>query len=139
MIPARRLRLKRSTGWVAAGQEMAAALSLLSDAAFRLYVFLSLNVDRYSARMVWEARDLANLFDITGRVLLGLSSVDFFVWPEPVADFHGCLPPHADLLPEQLLPCHLTLSSALEQAGRIVGIAGDPSRLPFSIQTEIDI
>lgn len=61
MIPARRLRLKSPTGWFAAGQEMAAALHLLSDAAFKLYVFLCLNVDRHSARMIWEARDLANL------------------------------------------------------------------------------
>ena len=61
MIPAPRLRLKRSTGWFAAGHEVAAALPLLSDAAFRLYVFLCLNVDRHSARMVWEPMELANL------------------------------------------------------------------------------
>ena len=61
MIPAPRLRLKRPTGWFAAGQEMAAALALLSDAAFKLYVFLCLNVDRHSARMVWEPMELANL------------------------------------------------------------------------------
>ena len=61
MIPAPRLRLKRSTGWFAAGHEVAAALPLLSDAAFRLYVFLCLNVDRQSARMVWEPMELANL------------------------------------------------------------------------------
>ena len=61
MIPAPRLRLKRSTGWFAAGQEMAAALALLSDAAFKLYVFLCLNVSRHSARMVWEPMELANL------------------------------------------------------------------------------
>lgn len=61
MIPAARLRLKRSTGWFAAGQEVAAALPLLSDAAFRLYVFLCLNVDRHSARMIWEPSELANL------------------------------------------------------------------------------
>jgi hypothetical protein len=61
MIPASRLRLKRSTGWFAAGQEVATALPLLSDAAFRLYDFLCLNVDRHSARMVWEPRELANL------------------------------------------------------------------------------
>ena len=61
MIPAARLRLKRPTGWFAAGQEMATAMLLLSDAAFKLYVFLCLNVDRHSARMVWEARELANL------------------------------------------------------------------------------
>src|SRR5436190_280908 len=61
MIPISRLRLKRPTGWFAAGQEMATALPMLSDAAFKLYVFLCLNVDRHTARMVWEVIDLANL------------------------------------------------------------------------------
>jgi hypothetical protein len=61
MIPAPRMRLKRSTGWFAAGQEMATALPLLSDAAFKLYVFLCLNVNRHSARMVWAPMELANL------------------------------------------------------------------------------
>src|ERR1017187_10246960 len=61
MIPAPRLRLKRSTGWFAAGQEMATALPLLSDAALKLYVFLCLNVDRHRARMVWEPMELAHL------------------------------------------------------------------------------
>ena len=61
MIPASRLRLKKPTGWFAAGHEVATALPLLSDAAFRLYVFLCLNVDRHSARMVWEPMELANL------------------------------------------------------------------------------
>jgi hypothetical protein len=56
-----RLCLKRPTGWFAAGQEMATALPILSDAAFKLYVFLCLNVNRHSARMVWEALELANL------------------------------------------------------------------------------
>ena len=61
MIPAPRLRLKRPAGWFAAGQEMAAALPLLSDAAFRLYVFLCLHVNRHSARMIWEPVEVANL------------------------------------------------------------------------------
>ena len=61
LIPAVGLRLKRPTGWFAAGQEMATAMLLLSDAAFKLYVFLCLNVDRHSARMVWAARELTNL------------------------------------------------------------------------------
>ena len=61
MIPAPRLRLKRPTGWFAAGQEMAVALALLPDAAFKLYVFLCLNVNRHSARMVWEPMELAKL------------------------------------------------------------------------------
>jgi hypothetical protein len=62
MMPAPRLRLKRTTGWFAAGQEVAMALPLLSDAAFKLYVFLCLNVNRHSARKVWEPMELANLF-----------------------------------------------------------------------------
>jgi hypothetical protein len=53
--------MKRSFGWFAAGQEVATALLLLSDAAFKLYIFLCLNVDRHSARMVWEPMELANL------------------------------------------------------------------------------
>src|ERR1035437_7324246 len=61
MIPAPHMRLKRSAGWFAAGQEMASALPLLSDAAFKLYVFLCLNVNRHSARMVWEPMELVNL------------------------------------------------------------------------------
>jgi len=61
MIPASRLRLKRPTGWFAAGQEMDAALPLLSDAAFRLYVYLCLRVNRHSARMIWEPMEVANL------------------------------------------------------------------------------
>jgi len=61
MIPAPRLRLKRPAGWFAAGQEMAAALPLLSDAAFKLYVFLCLHVNRHSARMIWEPMEIANL------------------------------------------------------------------------------
>jgi hypothetical protein len=60
-VPASRLRLKRSSGWFAAGLEVATALPLLSDAAFKLYIFLCLNVDRHSARMVWEPMELATL------------------------------------------------------------------------------
>jgi len=41
-----RLRLKRPTGWFAAGREVGAALALLSDAAFKLYVWLCLHADR---------------------------------------------------------------------------------------------
>jgi hypothetical protein len=59
MIPVPRLRLKRSTGWFAAGHEMATALPMLSDAAFKLYVYLCLNVKRHNATMAWEPVELA--------------------------------------------------------------------------------
>jgi len=58
--PAARLRLKRSSGWFAAGLEVSTALPLLSDAAFKLYMFLCLNVDRRSARMIWAPTELAS-------------------------------------------------------------------------------
>jgi hypothetical protein len=58
MSPAR-LRLKKSTGWFAAGQEVAAALEILSDAAFKLHVYLCLNADRRAGRMVADCNELA--------------------------------------------------------------------------------
>lgn len=41
-----RLRLKRQSGWFAAGQEVDCALQLLSDAAFKLFVWLCLHAER---------------------------------------------------------------------------------------------
>lgn len=41
-----RLRLKKQSGWFAAGQEVNCALQLLSDAAFKLFVWLCLHAER---------------------------------------------------------------------------------------------
>lgn len=41
-----RFRLKHSTGWFAAGREVACALPLLSDAAFKLFIWLCLHAER---------------------------------------------------------------------------------------------
>ena len=41
-----RLRLKKQSGWFAAGQEIDCALQLLSDAAFKLFVWLCLHAER---------------------------------------------------------------------------------------------
>ena len=41
-----RLQLKQPTGWFAAGREVAYALQLLSDAAFKLFVWLCLHAER---------------------------------------------------------------------------------------------
>jgi hypothetical protein len=68
-VPAPRLRLKRASGWFAAGVEVETALPLLSDAAFKLYMFLCLHVDRYSARMVWEPMELAQFLQRDGESL----------------------------------------------------------------------
>jgi hypothetical protein len=41
-----RFQLKQPTGWFAAGQEMACALQLLSDASFKLFVWICLHAER---------------------------------------------------------------------------------------------
>jgi hypothetical protein len=57
-----RLILKQPTGWFAAGREVARALALLSDAAFKLYIHLCLEADRYTGRAVIEPTALARIF-----------------------------------------------------------------------------
>jgi hypothetical protein len=46
MSAAHRFQIKRSSGWFAAGREVEAALTLLSDAAFKLFVWLCLHAER---------------------------------------------------------------------------------------------
>jgi hypothetical protein len=40
------LRLKQPSGWFAAGREVAQALAILSDGAFKLFLWICLNADR---------------------------------------------------------------------------------------------
>ena len=47
-----RLILKQPTGWFAAGREVAQAMTLLSDGAFKLYFHLCLQADRHTARVL---------------------------------------------------------------------------------------
>jgi hypothetical protein len=52
-------RLKHPSGWFAAGREVARALALLSDGAFKLYIHLCLNADRRTGRLSAEHGSLA--------------------------------------------------------------------------------
>jgi len=54
-----RLILKQPTGWFAAGREVAQALAVLSDGAFKLYIHLCLQADRHTARTGIELTELA--------------------------------------------------------------------------------
>lgn len=49
-----RLLLKHSTGWFAAGREFTQALGVLSDGAFKLYVYTCLRADRFTGRLPIE-------------------------------------------------------------------------------------
>jgi hypothetical protein len=54
-----RLELKCPSGWFAAGREMRLAATLLSDSAFKLFVWTCLHAERNSGRLRLVVADLA--------------------------------------------------------------------------------
>ena len=56
-MSASRLILKQPTGWFAAGREVALAMRLLSDGAFKLYLHLCLQAERHTGRVVLHAAE----------------------------------------------------------------------------------
>jgi len=54
-----RLELKNRRGWFAAGPEMQRAVRLLSDGAFKLFVYLALHADRHCGRLSFRHAELA--------------------------------------------------------------------------------
>jgi hypothetical protein len=58
-MTAPRMRLKHATGWFAAGREMAEAMGLLSDAAFKVFFWLCLHAERSSGRLLVEPLTIA--------------------------------------------------------------------------------
>jgi hypothetical protein len=61
MISSQRFRLKKSSAWFAAGREVACAATLLSDAAFKLFVWLCLHADRSRGSLSAVASELARM------------------------------------------------------------------------------
>src|SRR5213594_3619230 len=56
--------LKQSTGWFAAGREIEHALILLSDAAFKLFLWLCLHAERSRGSLSASARELASALQV---------------------------------------------------------------------------
>jgi hypothetical protein len=56
-----RLMLKQSTGWFAAGWTFAEAMTVSSDAAFKLFAWLCLNADRHTGRIRITAAEIAQV------------------------------------------------------------------------------
>jgi hypothetical protein len=54
-----RLRLKHAAGWFAAGREVAEAMTLLSDTAFKVFLWLCLHAERNSGRLLIEPATIA--------------------------------------------------------------------------------
>ena len=63
-------RLKHPSGWFAAGREVARALALLSDGAFRMYIHLCLNADRRTGRLSADHGRLANALRKSRRLVV---------------------------------------------------------------------
>jgi len=62
-----RCKLKYASGWFAAGREIRLAATLLSDSAFKLFVWVCLNAGRNSGRLRLVAADLARSLQKTER------------------------------------------------------------------------
>ena len=58
-MSAPRLVLKQPTGWFAAGREFAQAITLLSDGAFKLYVYACLMANRHTGHLSATVDELA--------------------------------------------------------------------------------
>jgi biotin operon repressor len=63
------LKLKSSSGWFAAGASFQRALTLLSDGAFKLFAYISLEADRGTGRFEASQTDLARVLQKSRRVI----------------------------------------------------------------------
>jgi len=52
-----RLILKQPTGWFAAGREVMQAMRLLSDAAFKLYLYLCFEAERHTGQLILNSAE----------------------------------------------------------------------------------
>ena len=65
-----RLVLKQSSGWFAAGREFAQALTLLSDGAFKLYVYACLHADRHTGCLRMQMPGMTQVLQRTQQILM---------------------------------------------------------------------
>jgi hypothetical protein len=65
-----RLILKQPTGWFAAGREFTQAITILSDSAFRLYVYACLRAGRHTSCLRAMVEELARAVKTTPSVIV---------------------------------------------------------------------
>lgn len=63
------LKLKTLSGWFAAGASFKRALSMLSDGAFKLFAYISLEADRGTGRYEATQTDLAGVLGKSRRII----------------------------------------------------------------------
>ena len=64
-----KLRLKEPHGWFAAGRGFRSSLGLLSDGAFKLFAYLSLEADRHTGRLAATHKELASGLGKSKRII----------------------------------------------------------------------
>jgi len=64
-----KLRLKEPHGWFAAGRGFRSSLGLLSDGAFKLFAYLSLDADRHTGRLAATHKELASALGKSKRII----------------------------------------------------------------------
>jgi hypothetical protein len=69
-VSERRITLKNPTGWFAAGREVARAMTLVSDGAFKVYMHLCLRADRASGRLNIDHGGLATALGKSRRSIV---------------------------------------------------------------------
>jgi hypothetical protein len=71
MSAAARLQLKRPNGWFAAGQEVQQAATSLSDAAFKVFIWICLHAERASGRLLITVTALAQALRKSEAEIIG--------------------------------------------------------------------
>jgi hypothetical protein len=66
-----KLVLKQSTGWFAAGWAFGEAMGLVSDAAFKLFVWVCLQADRQTGRLALSVPAVAQALGRTAEQVRG--------------------------------------------------------------------
>ena len=64
-----KLQLKEPHGWFAAGRGFRSSLGLLSDGAFKLFAYLSLEADRHTGRLAATHNELASALGKSKRII----------------------------------------------------------------------
>jgi hypothetical protein len=64
-----KLQLKEPHGWFAAGRGFRSSLGLLSDGAFKLFAYLSLEADRHTGRLAATHKELASALGKSKRII----------------------------------------------------------------------
>jgi hypothetical protein len=85
-----RMALKNPTGWFAAGREVARAMALVSDGAFKVYMHICLTADRSSGRLKIAHGDLAIALKKSRRSIVHMVPRGLDGGPNLMASFAVC-------------------------------------------------